>query len=163
MYIKENIFKSDLIKIDMINKKGLSLVVTSLIIVVLVFVSLGIVWVVVRGIVEGGVEQVDYNTKCLEINIRTKAVVNTDGTNYNITMSRTGSSTDEIGGVKLVFFNLDGETSDVIDSEGNIATLDTVTISVDGEIEDANKVEFTPYFEDASGSERLCSTLHFEF
>lgn len=146
----------------MINKRGLSLIVTSLIIVVLVLVAIGIVWVVVRNIIEGGVEQVDYNTKCLEVNIRATAVTNTGDTDYNITMTRTAGE-DDIAGVKLVFFNEDGETSDVIGVDGNIAPLATVTKSVDGEIEDANKVELTPYFEDSSGNEKFCSTNSYEF
>ena len=63
------------------DKRGMSLIVTTLIIVVLVLVSIGIVWVVVRSIIEGGTEQIDYNTKCLEINLRATAVVNTENTN----------------------------------------------------------------------------------
>lgn len=144
------------------NKRGLSLIVTSLIIVVLVLVAIGIVWVVVRNIIEGGVEQVDYNTKCLEVNVRATALVSTGGSDYNITMTRTAGG-DDIAGVKLVFFNGDDDTSDVIDVDGNIAPLATVTKSVDGEIEDANKVELTPYFEDASGNERFCSISSYSF
>ena len=36
------------------NKKGLSTVVTTLIIILLVLVAIGIVWVVIRGVIESG-------------------------------------------------------------------------------------------------------------
>jgi len=146
----------------MINKRGLSLIVTTLLIVVLVLVSIGIVWVVVRNIIEGGTEQIDYNTKCLEINIRATAVVNAGDTDYNITIMRTAGG-DEVAGVKLVFFNNDNEASDVIDINENIAPLATITRNIDGEIENANKVEVTPYFEDSSGNEKFCSTIPYNF
>ncbi len=144
------------------DKRGMSLIVTSLIIVVLVLVAIGIVWVIVRNIIEGGVEQIDYNSKCLEVNLRATAVMNTGGTNYDITMTRSAGGSD-VGGVKLVFFNVAGETSDVIDSDGNISPLATVTRNIDAGIEDVNKVEVTPYFEDASGTEKFCSTIPYSF
>jgi len=135
----------------------MSLVVMSLIIVVLVLIAIGIVWVVVMNIVGSGVEQVDYNSKCLNVNIRVTAVVNIDNTNYNITFKRSASGGD-IAGMKLVFFNPSGEASNVVGSEGNIESLATVTRSINGEIENASKIEFTPYFEDASENQIVCST-----
>ncbi len=144
------------------DKKGMSLIVTSLIIIVLVFVAIGIMWVVVKNIIEGGTEQIDYNSKCLEINLRATAVVNTGNTTYDITIKRRAGG-DEISGVKLVFFNEEDETSNVIGIEEDIAPLATITRNVDGEIENANKVEVTPYFEDDSGTEKFCSTIPFEF
>lgn len=146
----------------MLNKRGLSAIVTTLIILVLVLVSIGIVWVVIRNIIDSGVEQIDYNTKCLEVNIKVTAMENTDDTDYDVTITRTAGG-DEIAGVKLVFFNKDNENSNVIDSDGNIAPLATVTRDIDGEIENANKIEITPYFEDASGTEKFCSTITYNF
>lgn len=140
----------------------MSLVVTSLIIVVLVLIAIGIVWVVVRNLVEGGVEQVDYNSECLNVDIKVTGVVNTNDTNYNVTFKRSASG-GEIAGMKLVFFNSDG-AGEVIDSEGNIEPLATITRSVNGEIENASKIEFTPYFEDASENQIVCSTTRdYEF
>jgi len=144
------------------NKKGLSLVVTSLIIILLVLVAIGIIWVVVKNLIDTGVEQIDYSTKCLDVDVKATAVVNTTLTNYSVTLTRTGSG-EEIAGIKIVFFNASDDTSTVIDVAGNIEPLATITESVEGEIINANKVEVTAYFEDASGNEKYCSPASFTF
>ena len=144
------------------NKKGLSLIVTSLIIIVLVIVAIGIVWVVANNIIESQIEQIDYSSKCLEIDVKIKSLITTPGTNYNISLTRTGSNTDEIAGVKLVFFN-EQNNSNIIDIAGNIKPLDTITKNINGEIENVNKIELTAYFKDDEGNEKLCSTNSFSF
>ena len=106
-------------------KKGLSTVVTSLILVLLVLVAVGIIWVVVNNIIKGGTKTAEMNVKCLSIDISATAVTAKGGTNYDVTLKRKDSG-EEIGGVKLVFFN-DTANSEVIEKEGNIAPLDTVT------------------------------------
>lgn len=139
-----------------LNKRGLSAVVTTLIIILLVMVAIGIIWVVVRNFVSGGVAGLEIGTKCLEIDITATALANTSATNYNVTFTRTASG-EEIGGMKVIFFNATDETSGLLDLSGNIAPLTTVTRSVDGVISGANKVEFTAYFLDDAGEEKLCS------
>ena len=144
------------------NKKGLSMVITTLIIILLVLVAIGIIWVVVKNVIDKGVEQIDYNTKCFDVDISASAVVNTSETNYSVTLTRTGTG-DEIAGVKLVFFNATDDTSSVIDVSGNITPLATVTKNVEGEIINANKVEVTAYFKDTSGNEKYCSPTPYTF
>ncbi len=140
---------------EMENKKGLSTIVVTLMIILLVIVAVGIVWVVVRNFIGSGTESIEISTKCLEVDVKATAVVNTLATTYDVTLTRTAGG-EEIVGVKLVFFNATDDTSSVIDVPGNIAPLATVTESVEGEILDSNKVEVTAYFEDASGDERPC-------
>jgi len=137
-----------------IDKKGLSAVVTTLILILLVLVAVGIIWVVIRAVVETGTGTIDYTAKCLRVDLRATVVNNTAGTNYDVTLKRE-SGGDDINGVKIVFSN-DTDSSSVIDSLGNIETLATVTRNVNGEISNANKVEVTPYFLDDAGEEHLC-------
>jgi len=144
------------------NKRGMSMIVSTLIIILLVLVAIGIIWVVVKNLIDSGVEQIDYNTKCLDVDVKATSLINTSATNYKIILSRTGSG-EEIAGVKLVFFNASDDASSVIDVEGNIEPLATVTKSVEGEIENVNKVELTAYFEDASGNEKYCSPIPYTF
>jgi len=138
------------------------MIVSTLIIILLVLVAIGIIWVVVKNLIDSGVEQIDYNTKCLDVDVKATSLINTSATNYKIILSRTGSG-EEIAGVKLVFFNASDDASSVIDVEGNIEPLATVTKSVEGEIENVNKVELTAYFEDASGNEKYCSPIPYTF
>ena len=145
------------------NKRGMSMIVSTLIIILLVLVAIGIVWVVVKNLIDAGTDQISYNSKCLDVDIKAKTVTNTSLTNYSVTLLRTGSGED-IAGIKLVFFNASDSTSSVKDISGNIEPLATVTKSIMGDIEMANKLEVTPYFQDDSGNEKLCSqTSSLEF
>ncbi|MCK4647593.1 hypothetical protein KAT24_01535 [Candidatus Pacearchaeota archaeon] len=147
------------------NKKGLSAIITTMLVVLLVLVAVGIVWAVVSGLLRSGAEDVELSAKCLNVDIRATAVNCVDGTaNYecDVTFERTGTNTDAIGGVKLVFRNeTAGINSGVLDVLGNIEALagkkelaiDT-TLPITGPASD--KVEVTSYFIDASGNEKLC-------
>jgi len=53
-------------------KRGMSVVITTLLIILLVFVALGIVWIVVRNVIQGGAEQAELAQKCMLINIEAK-------------------------------------------------------------------------------------------
>jgi len=144
-------------------KKGLSTVVTALIIILLVLVAIGIVWIVVRDVIERGTQSIDINVKCLEVDVRATAVTSAGGTDYDVTLTRKAKG-DEIGGVKLVFYN-DAGNSGVVEFGEGIDPLDTVTKTVyDTEITGANKIDVTVYFIDESGNPQLCTqTNSFSF
>ena len=144
------------------NKQGMSAVVTTLIIILLVIVALGIIWVVVKNVIQGGVEQVDLSTKCREVEVQAVALANTtspdDGGDYDLTLKRTGTG-DEIGGVKLVFFN-DVTNSEVVDFGYAIEPLETHTKNVilTTPIIGANKLDMTVWFLSDLQEEELCPT-----
>lgn len=136
------------------NKRGLSAIVATLIIILLVLVAVGIIWVVVRNVVQGGAEEVEINTKCIAVDVRAVSVVNISNVEYDVTLRRTAGG-EEIAGVKVTLFN-DTANSGVLDFPA-IAELETETATIDtSEITNANKLEFTVYFEDSSGTELLC-------
>jgi len=137
------------------NKRGLSAVVTTLIIILLVLVAIGIIWVVVRNIIQGGAGGIELSAKCLNINVKATAVSCSDGI-CDVTLTRTGSNNDELAGVKLVFFN-ETENSGVIDNSENVETLVKKTITINSTLSAPNKIEVTVYFEDESGNEKRCS------
>ena len=144
------------------NRKGLSAVVTTLIIILLVLVAVGIIWVVVRNLIEEGAEQIDINTKCIAVDIRAVGVTESDPGNYSVTLNRKSGGGD-IGGVKINLFN-DTASSGVIDFGIAVRELFTETATLEAGIINANKMEFTVFFIDASGNDKLCSqTTPFEF
>ena len=146
------------------NRKGLSAVVTTLIIILLVLVSVGIIWVVVRGVVESGAEQIDVSTKCLGIDIRAVSVepVNGEEGNYSVNLERK-SGGNEIEGIKVNVFN-DTDSSGVMDFGVAIEELNEETVILESGIIDANKIEYTAYFKDASGNDVSCTyTGEFNF
>lgn len=155
------------------NKKGMSTIVVTLIIVLLSIVAIGVVWGVVNGLIQSGSQGVEQNTKCLNINLEVKQISCATGTTNqtcNVTLSRSGSETDDLGGVKLVFIDEDDEISSatLIDIAGTIEPLVGKRITnVDTLVPNNNTVsliEVTPYFTDESGNQKLCSqTVTFEF
>ena len=149
------------------NKKGLSTVVTTLIIILLVLVAIGIICVVVRGIIEQTTNQVDYNTKCLQVDVRATAVNCTTVANCDVTLTRS-SGGEPINGVRMAFKNTSTGTSSTtaFDSVGDIPVLTTVkrTTVLTTMTDRPNVVETTAYFNDATGTAILCSqTNSFKF
>ena len=140
------------------NKQGMSAVVTTLIIILLVIVALGIIWVVVKNVIQGGVEQVDLSTKCREVEVQAVALVANSPTSYDLTLKRLGSG-DEIGGVRLVFFNTTTNTnSEVVDFGYALEPLEThtETITIVDAVTGANKIDMTVFFVSDLGETEFC-------
>jgi hypothetical protein len=139
------------------NKRGLSAIVATLIIILLVLVAVGIIWVVVRNLLQEGAEQIDVSTKCIAVDVRAVSVVENETTEeYFVTLRRTAGGED-IGGVKISLFNETGN-SGVLDGFLELGELETRTETFAAtNITNANKLEYTVYFLDDSGNERLCS------
>jgi hypothetical protein len=138
-------------------KKGLSAVVTALVIILLVLVAVGVVWIVVKDIVERGVTSIDVTSKCLEVDLRAVEVIETSPGNYNVTIERRAGG-EEIEGVKLNFFN-STDSSGVIDFGTSIAELETESRDITADIINANKIGYSAYFKDVSGNDAACSQV----
>lgn len=158
------------------NRKGLSTIVVTLIIILLSLVSIGVVWVVVNNLVKTGTSGVEIGTKCLGVEVAATRVTCIAGpTSPNeqfcdVTLSRTGTSTEEIGGVKMVFKNMTSGASGtaVVDVPGNVEQLvsrqsgsvNSTLLTAQG----VDKVEVTVYFNDEEGNAQLCPrTSEFSF
>jgi len=111
-------------------------------------------------------QSADISSKCLTVNVDAVQVNCTNGATdviCGVTLSRTGTGTDAIGGVKLIFKNTTSGVSSTstIDVAGNIEALVTKRVnSVDTLVTIANRVSavsVTPYFTDSSGNQKLCS------
>jgi hypothetical protein len=144
------------------NKKGLSTIVITLLIVLISLVAVGIIWVVIKNLITSGTGGIEFSTKCLNTNIEiTKVNCTSVGVSRicDVTLKRTGTGTDPIAGVKLVFKNeTSGISSGLISVDGNIEPLIGKTqTGINTTITDVNRVEVTAFFKDASGNEQLCS------
>ena len=62
------------------NKKGLDAIVTTIIIILLALVAIGIIWAVLRNVVQQGADQVDNNAKCISVDLEAVSVVPVVGT-----------------------------------------------------------------------------------
>ena len=142
-------------------KRGMSAVITTLIIILLVIVALGIIWIVIRNVIQGSVEQVELAQKCRTINLEAKKIEgNVAGNSYDITLTYGGTG-DEIAGVKITLFNTTDDTnSNLLDFTDNMKPLETKTMDLDlesgKEVIAANQIEMTAYFENEAGEDDLC-------
>jgi len=147
------------------NRKGLDAVVTTLIIILLVLVAIGIIWVVVRNVIEGGAGQIDISTKCIQVDLSAEQVINNGGGSYDVTIKRNAGGDGAIGGIKVTLFDdTAGTNSGVLDFGAAPNALETVTRTLATGVASANRLEYTAYFLDDSGTEQLCSqTSTFNF
>jgi hypothetical protein len=140
------------------NKKGVSTIIVTVILVALVLIAVGIVWAVVNNLMTGSTDTINYNEKCLGVNIQATAVDCTTPSACALTLKRTGTEDENITGVMMVFRNVSGDsTLKAIPVEGNIPALVSVRrTNVDSGIVAPNEVQITVYFTDDSGNERIC-------
>lgn len=142
------------------NKKGLSTIVTTLIIILLVLVAIGIIWVVIRGVVEQGTSQIDINTKCLSVDVRATAA-KCGGTNCWVMVTKK-TGTEAINGVAFVFRNDTAgsvSSSPYINATGDIGLLSSKNVTATG-LANADTVDVIVYFNDESGVARLCTQVN---
>lgn len=143
------------------NSKGLSAIVATLLIILLTLIAVGIIWAVIRNVVEGGSDQIELSTKCTDVQLSLVTAIET-ATNgvYDITLRRGSDSQGDIG-VRVNI--LQGTTAGGVMDWGVFGDLDalgtvtkTITTAAPTLIADADKVEFTVFFQDASGNRQLC-------
>lgn len=152
------------------NRKGLSAIVATLIIILLTLVAVGIIWVVIRNVVQGGAEQIDISQKCIAVSLEAVTVNEIASGVYAVTLKRGADSQGDLG-VKVNVFSGATTSSGVINfgAFGDLDALGTVTRTVNTNtttpVAGGDKIEFTAFFLDASGNEQLCpqATQTFNF
>ena len=144
------------------NKKGLSDIIATLLIILLTLVAVGIIWVVIRNVVQGGADTIDLSSKCIAVELNAVTVSETSSGIYNVTLKRSADSEGDIG-VKVNVFSGSASSSGVLDfgAFGDLDSLGTITRTIDTNVvttvTGGNKVEFTAFFQDSSGNDQLCS------
>lgn len=146
------------------NKSGLSTIIVTLLIILISLVAVGIVWAVVNNLVKGGTQGVEISAKCLSVVVEpTKVNCSNSGVSVmcDVQLMRTGTGSDELGGVKLLFKNsTNGASSNLISISGNVEQLvglkktgiNTTLLSSQG----ANTLEVTAFFKDSGGNDQIC-------
>ena len=88
------------------NKKALSDIVASLIIILLVIVAAGIIWVVVRNVVQSGSEQIEFGKFMFDLTIKNAFI---DGQEVKVDVRRSPGGGDLIG-IKFIFLDDSGSS-----------------------------------------------------
>ncbi len=129
------------------NKRGLSTIVTTLILILLVLVAIGIVWVVIRNVLSGGIDEISLGKIMIDLDIKS---VQIDENNIIIKVKRNPGQ-GEIAGLKFVFS--DGLESQVFEEKTTINELEekTFIFNYDNLIED---ISVAPILKTSSGKEK---------
>lgn len=146
------------------NTKGLSEIVATLIIILLTLVAVGIIWVVIRGVVTSGTQQISVSAECTAVNLNAVSVVSGPSGTYNVTLHRAAGGDNTLAGIKVNIFDSNGTSSGPLDF-GTLQQLGQSTTSFPTTgIVNGHSIEYTPFFKDSSGNEQLCSnTQTFQF
>jgi hypothetical protein len=144
------------------NKKGLSTIVATLIIILLVLVAVGIIWVVVRNVLEGGAGQITSGYECTNAVVKPTKVTCDVGTGgigndgrCDVTVTRSAGG-EEFAGIKIILTN--AEENHIEDVENNMNELETKTESITSGLDNVTRVDVAVYFEDESGNEIICDS-----
>jgi len=133
-------------------KRGMSAVVTTLIIILLTIVAIGIVWVVVKNILDKGSDEISLTGLTLDLEI-VRAVV--DGDTLSVTVKRNPGDGNLVG---INFVISDGEKSTVVRRDTTLAELGVQTFTFTLSqlpVDDITSIAIAPIFETASGKEIL--------
>lgn len=142
------------------DRRGLSEIVATLIIILLVIIAIGIVWGVVRNLIQGGADQIELSTKCNNLDVSAKSVSEAydggENSDYTVRLSRGADSEEALEGIRITFYN-STDNSDSLEFGESLSTLDEKTRVIgDVPVQNATRIAYTAYFHDDSGNVQLC-------
>lgn len=139
--------------LDKRNEKGLSTIVATLLIILLTLVAVGIIWVVIRNVIQSNTEQISLGKFTLDLEIK-DVLVNFTNHSLNIKIKRNAGE-GEISG--LDFIVEDGDNTEVVESNLSLKELEERTINLplssSINISKIQKVSVAPIFKLESGKE----------
>jgi len=133
------------------NQKGLSAIVSTLIIILLVLVAAGVIWVIVRSLVQEGAEGIELGRLTLDLEIKAAQIENGDVT---VVVVRRNPGEGNYVGMNFIFS--DGTNSEIIRENTTLQELEeksftfTLTEVSTGNLE---TISVAPIFELSSGKE----------
>ena len=131
----------------------MSTVVTTLLIILLVLIAVGIVWVVVKNVIQGGSEQISLGKVTLDLEISQAQKNALNNSELNLTVKRNTGEGEFVG---IAFVIDDGENTEVIKKIASLEELGTQRFSLYLENIDVSKIKkisIAPIFKLESGKE----------
>ena len=86
------------------NKKGLSTVVATLLVLLLTLVAVGVIWIVVKNVIQQNAEQVSFGKFTISLEISKASIIN--NTDINVIVRRNPGK-GEIAGILFIAYNKD--------------------------------------------------------
>jgi hypothetical protein len=135
--------------------RGLSTIVATLLVIMLTLVAVGIIWVVVKDVIDTNTDQISLGKFTLDLEIK-NVTVNVTNSSIMVKVKRNPGEGD-ISGLKFVVE--DDENTDVIEYNSSLAELEeksiTLAVSSDINLSKIQKVSVAPIFILESGKETI--------
>jgi hypothetical protein len=145
-------FRKEPTMVERGNKKGLSTIVATLLIILLTLVAVGVIWIVVRNVIQSGSEQISLGKFTLNLEIK-NVEIDAIGNSINVRITRNAGEGDISG---LDFIVEDGENTEVVKVNSSLQELETRTFQlplVSTNASGLKKVSVAPIFKLSSGKE----------
>jgi len=147
-------FRKEPTMVERKNKRGLSTIVATLLIILLTLVAVGIIWVVVRNVIQGGAEQISLGKFTLDLEIR--SVARNAGTNSMDIKLKRNPGEGELSG--LVFIAVGDENTEIVNvTDLTLRQLEERTFNINltssTNVSGLEKVAVAPIFVTESGEE----------
>src|SRR3989344_7184066 len=107
------------------DNRGLSTIVATLLILLLVMVAVGIIWVVVRNVIQSGTEQISLGKYTLDLQI--EQVQKISDSQINVQLKRNAGAGDFVG---LKFVVEDNDGTEVIEVNSSMQELEKRTFQI---------------------------------
>ncbi|MBS3085561.1 hypothetical protein J4225_02650 [Candidatus Pacearchaeota archaeon] len=140
-------------------KRGLSTVVTTLIVILLVLVAIAVIWIVIRGVIESGTEQIGIGQFTIDMKI-TQAYIDSGAGGLIVSVQRNPGKGD-LTGIRFIVENDGGQTEIIKADETTHASnfpfneLETKTFDIPTSLTGTiTKVSIAPIILTESGKEK---------
>ena len=134
-------------------KKGLSDIVATLIIILLVIVAAGIMWIVIKNIIQSSAEQIELGRFELDLEIKSVTVVEENSSEV-VVVIRKNQGKGELTAINFIFFN--GTNTEIIRKDSSLDELgeQTFTFVITEIIGTIEKVSVAPIYVLSNGKEK---------
>lgn len=134
-----------------INKRGLSTIVTTLIVILLTLVAIGIVWAVIKNMLDESVDNISLDQITIDLEIKS-AKINGWG-NLDVGVKR-NIGNGRITGVAFIIS--DGVKEEIIKMINvNLSELEEKSFNINYSVSKINKISLAPIFTTDSGKEKI--------
>jgi hypothetical protein len=133
--------------------KGLSTIVATLLIILLTLVAVGIIWIVVRNVIQNGAEQVSLGK--FTLNLKIEQVQKVSDTQLNVRVKRNPGEGEIVG---IDFIIEDNDNTEVVKVNYSMQELETRNFQLSLAVVNASnikKVSVAPIFKLSSGKETV--------
>ena len=133
------------------NSRGLSTIIATLLILLLVLIAVGIIWIIVKNVIQGGAEQISSGKLTLDLKIEQVQKIN--DSQLNVIVKRNPGGNEFVG---ISFIIDDGDNTEIVKVNYSLIELETKNFQIiltELNASNIKKISIAPIFRLKSGKE----------